>query len=182
MIVLGLCGPAGSGKTFAALHLMERHGFVRLRFAEPMRAMLRGLGCTAEELDGALKETPSFRLCGRTPREAMQTLGTEWGRALIDPDLWVRAWRDRLDALAEETPQARIVADDARFANEAAAIWSLGGSLIRIDRAGLAPPCPAAAAHASETQQLHYDARLVNSGEPEAFRTALDEALARLIG
>lgn len=182
MIVLGLCGPSGAGKTFAALHLMERYGFARLRFAEPMRAMLRGLGCTEAELDGALKETPSFRLCGRTPREAMQTLGTEWGRRLIDPDLWVRAWRGRLDALAEESPRTGIVVDDTRFANEAGAIWSLGGSLLRIDRDGLVPPCPAAGAHASETQQLHYDARLVNSGEPEAFRAALDEALARLIG
>jgi hypothetical protein len=38
--------------------------------------------------DRQLKETP-LPVIGKSPREIMQTLGTEWGRRLVNPDLWV---------------------------------------------------------------------------------------------
>ncbi len=41
MIVIGLKGFIGSGKTTVARHLIERHGFVRGRFAGALKDMLR---------------------------------------------------------------------------------------------------------------------------------------------
>ncbi|MBB6308884.1 deoxynucleotide monophosphate kinase [Xanthobacter tagetidis] len=154
-IVIGFAGRAGAGKTTAALHLVEHHDFERVRFAGPLKAMMRALGCTEEEVDGALKETPCALLGGRTPRQAMQWLGTEWGRDMIAPDLWTRAWEHAVAG------KPRVVADDVRFPNEVAAIRRLGGRVIRIVAAG-DEPCPGLD-HISERGGIACDAELINT-------------------
>ncbi len=144
-IVIGVVGLAGSGKTLVARHLIERHGFVRQRFAGPLKDMLKaGLGLTDEQLDGDQKMQPLAWAGGSTPRHIMQTLGTEWGRRLIHPDLWVNRWRE----VAMATPESCIVCDDVRFPNEAEVIRDVGGFVWRIVRPGLATMD-----HASERMQ-----------------------------
>ena len=77
-------------------------------------------------------QSASPYLGGRTPTMAQQTLGTERGRDLIAPDLWLAAWdREARRRLAEGAPA--IVNDSLRFENEAAAIRGLGGVVIRLD-------------------------------------------------
>jgi hypothetical protein len=94
--------------------------------------MLRTFGLTKAQIDGAEKETPCDLLGGKSPRWAMQTLGTEWGRQLIHNDLWVNAaiatWRKRVEG--------NYVFDDVRFENEAAAIRREGGEIWRVQRPG----------------------------------------------
>lgn len=176
--VIGFCGPAGWGKSFAAHHLTSRHSYRRVRFADPLKAMLIALGCSREEVDGALKEQRSEALGGRTPRQAMQWLGTEWGRDLVAPDLWVRAWRKRVAEIRAAAPDARIVVDDVRFLNEAHAIWEMNGTIVRIDRAEPAMS-PSPDAHVSETIPFGCDALLENSGDAQEFTAAIDAFLVR---
>jgi cytidylate kinase len=102
------CGPIGAGKSTAAKYLVDRHGYKLIKFAAPLRAMLRAIGLREEELDGPVKELPSALLSGATPRHAMQMLGTEWART-INPDFWVRIWK------AEADQHLRVVVDDCRF-------------------------------------------------------------------
>jgi len=174
--IIGFSGRAGAGKSTAARRLVEAHGFVRRPFAGPLKDMLRALlraqGASepyvAEALDGARKEAPSAFLAGCTPRQAMQTLGTEWGRAL-SADFWLEAWRNTLPA------EARIVVDDVRFANEAAAIAELGGEVWRIERPGAGLE-GAAALHASERGDFAADGAILNAGS----RSEFFEAVARL--
>lgn len=130
-LIVGLTGAAGAGKTTLAKHLVDHHGFTRTRFAEPLKAMLRVMGLTAEQVDGAEKEAPADLLEGATPRYAMQTLGTEWGRVLIGPDLWVKAWTQLVGSII-----GPVVVDDVRFENEVEMIRRLGGTVVRIDRPG----------------------------------------------
>lgn len=159
--VIGFCGLAGSGKTTAAQRLVDAHGFVRVSLAQPLKAMLRvllqarGVGSLSMDamLDGHLKEVPAPELGGRTPRYAMQTLGTEWGRKLITSSLWVDAWRD----VAQRYP--RVVVDDVRFLDEAAAIRALGGRLYALLRPGVV-----ATDHESERQTLVLDGFVPNGG------------------
>ena len=106
--------------------------------------MLMALGLTAEDLT-VNKSVPHALLGGRTPREAMQSLGTDWGRQLIDPELWLRAARHRA-VLALDAGE-RVAFDDVRFDNEAEMIRRLGGVVIHVERPGM--PC-IAPAHASE--------------------------------
>ncbi len=155
-MIIGFAGRAGSGKTTAARMLEEEIGFVRLPFAAPLKAMAAALGLTLRETAGDLKETPCTMLCGKTPRQFMQMLGTEFGREMIGQDLWVEAWkrsaaRARHDAMSEQCttrPDMHIVVDDVRFSNEVAAIEALGGVVVRIDRAGAGSA--SGAGHASE--------------------------------
>src|SRR6516164_7143907 len=112
-IVLGLCGLAGSGKTTAAVHLVSQFGYQRIRFADPLKDMLRyGIGLTDTHIEGELKEIPLKALCGKSPRWAMQSLGTQWGRDCIGEQFWVNAWLRRVE---ESDPDKPIVADDVRF-------------------------------------------------------------------
>ncbi|MFG1226010.1 nucleoside/nucleotide kinase family protein [Xanthobacter wiegelii] len=169
-IIIGFAGRAGAGKTTAAQHLVQHHGFERVRFAGPLKSMMRALGCTEEEVDGARKELPCDLLGGRTPRQAMQWLGTEWGREMIAPDLWTRAW----EYAAAGKP--RVVVDDVRFPNEVEAVRRLGGVVIQL----LAPVDlaleAASAGHVSERGGLDVDADLINC-KGQGFFATLDHMM-----
>ena len=173
--LIGFCGLAGSGKSWAATHLASSWGYSRVRFAGPLKDMMRALGLNEAEIEGDRKESPCDLLGGRTPRQAMQTLGTEWGREQIDPELWVRAWeRAAAKYLDNDLP---VVVDDVRYLNEAAAIWRRGGTLVRIDRAGAGSA--SGASHASESGGLPWNLQIMCFGTgmreilPKDSRTAL---------
>jgi len=169
MILLGISGQKGSGKDTFADALVTQEHFVRLRFAEGLKAMLTALLRTAgasrdeivEMLEGTTKEQPTDFLCGATPRKAMQTLGTEWGRELA-PNLWINILESRIKKLHTFTPPAtwHICIPDVRFANEAEMIHRLGGKVVNIVRGELAP-----AEHASEAVDLSWDYQIENSGD-----------------
>ncbi|XUM19730.1 deoxynucleotide monophosphate kinase [Bradyrhizobium oligotrophicum S58] len=171
--IIAFTGLAGAGKSTAAAHLVKLRGFERVRFAGPLKAMMAALGCTAAEIDGDRKETPCDLLGGKTPRWAMQTLGTEWGRQLIGPDLWIRAWRAAVDRLPAGTP---VVVDDCRFPNEAEAIRSAGGVVVRLERPG------AGTASTHESEQHHLDAIHVlhNTLDEQNLREQVDVFLRDL--
>lgn len=167
-IIIGFAGRAGAGKTTAAQHLVQHHGFERVRFAGPLKAMMRALGCTEEEVDGARKEQPCDLLGGRTPRQAMQWLGTEWGRDMIAPDLWTRAWE------YAAAGKSRVVVDDVRFPNEVEAIRQLGGVVVQIVPVGEFPDATTLAGHISERGGLDIDAHIVNCHGPGFLRVLND--------
>ncbi|PZU95022.1 MAG: hypothetical protein DI527_02020 [Chelatococcus sp.] len=180
---IGFCGAAGAGKSTAAERMVKRWRFNHVRFAGPLKAMLAALGLSVEQLDGALKEEPTPLLCGRTPRQAMQWLGTEWGRELIGSEFWIAAWRAAVErapgfhgpgpAFRGETGFDRlIVADDVRFANEAQAIRDRGGLVVRIERAGAGSA--SGPGHASERAEFVPDRIIRNSGDLTAFRAQID--------
>lgn len=139
--LIALTGPKGCGKTTVGALVSEWPNMVcalssaRHRFAGPLKAMLRTLGLTEAQVDGNDKETPCELLCGRSPRTAMATLGTEWGRMLIGEDLWVNATMLRVDA--DLAAGKLVVIDDLRFDNEAAAVRKRGGLIIQLERPGI---------------------------------------------
>jgi hypothetical protein len=165
MTIIGLCGLAGSGKTTIANHLVQHHGFVRLPFAGPLKAMTAAFGLGPREMGGDLKEVPSDLLCGKTPRQFMQLLGTEFGRDLIGEDVWVRAWERALGEIAPDGFQPlRIVADDLRFENEAATIRKRGGSVVHLIRDGAGSAT--GGGHSSERPERLGGVKVVNDRSP----------------
>lgn len=146
MILIGIAGPAQSGKSTLAgefRRLVEFRGqkYLEHPFAGPLKRMLASIGVDVSDLS---KNTPVPFLDGRiTPRIMMQTLGTEWGRSLL-PDLWLRVWQHDLDDSAHA-----VCAPDIRFDNEAELIRSLGGIIVHIQRKPTAGML-AVPAHASE--------------------------------
>lgn len=171
--LIALTGPAGSGKSTAAAALAEQ-GWTRTRFAAPLKAMLAALyaeagldaKAVALRIEGGLKEAPCPILAGRTPRHAMQTLGTEWGREMIAPALWVRLWERRARALLDAG--VRMVVEDVRFDDEADAVRSLGGLVVALERPRLAW----SGAHVSEAG-VAADVAVVNACAPEELARAI---------
>jgi hypothetical protein len=118
---------------------------------------------------------------GLTPRRALQTLGTEFGRATLGDDVWIRAGLVRA-----ETARARLRAPfatitDGRFLNELEVTRAAGGKVLRI-RSPQADGRPVA--HASEAlpADAPVDAAILNDQErgegPLLF--ALTRAMADL--
>lgn len=180
---IGFCGPAGAGKSTAAERLVKHWRFNRVRFAGPLKAMMLALGLDPDQVDGNRKEEPSPLLCGRTPRQAMQWLGTEWGRDLIGQGFWIAAWQAAVERTFDPlTPSygspKLIVADDVRFANEAKAIRDRGGIVVRIERPGAGSA--SGHAHASEHMDFVPDRIIRNTGDMVAFRKAIDDLAASL--
>ena len=64
-----------------------------------------------------------------TPRLALQTLGTEWGRRLYE-DIWVDACMNFI----RSSSHSRWVISDVRFMNELAGVQRAGGRVIRLMR------------------------------------------------
>lgn len=122
--LVALGGRKGSGKSTAAQALIDR-GFIRVKMAGALKAMLAALleyqGATSDEIDrcieGDLKEVPSYvHLKGMTPRHAMQTLGTEWGRNLMNENFWADVTLNRVQQLLQDGHN--VLVDDVRFPNE----------------------------------------------------------------
>jgi hypothetical protein len=173
---IGFCGPAGAGKSTAAEHLVKHWRFSRVRFAGPLKAMMLALGLDPDQVDGNRKEEPTALLCGHTPRQAMQWLGTEWGRQLIGDGFWIAAWQAAVARIPLDRPWLTaanlIVADDVRFANEAKAIRQRGGIVVRIERPGAASA--SGGQHVSERPSFVPDRIIRNTGDLTRFRTEID--------
>ncbi len=174
--LIGLTGAAGSGKTTAALYLARWQDFIHYAFAQPLKAMLaEGLNLSAAQLEGAEKEAPLPWL-GKSPRELLQTLGSEWGREMVHRELWLRVAQQNLDNLAECYPQAPgIVISDVRYEDEAAFVRERGGVLIHIRR----PDAPSVRAHASEAGVAFAADDLVirNDGDLDELRRRVLDAV-----
>jgi len=131
-MIIGLTGLAGSGKSEVAQVLRELGNFRRVPFAGPLKDMLAAVGFTHAQLWGDEKATPIPDLGGVTPRHVMQTLGTEWGRGCVHPDIGITLWRRRAEGFG-----GNIVVDDVRFPNEVEAVKALGGVVWRVERPGV---------------------------------------------
>lgn len=146
-MLIGLCGFARSGKSVAASILQERHGFSELSFASPIREFIRGLLMVDMPTFETIKDKPHPLLSGKSPRFAMQTLGTEWGRHGISSTLWVDVCIQKARALMDSGTY--VVVSDVRFDNEARAIRDAGGIIIRLHRSDI--PRILEATHESES-------------------------------
>lgn len=184
MILIGLAGPAGCGKDTAADYLCDRHGFVSYSFAQPLKSMLAAmLGLSDQELAEQYltrekKEQPIPAL-GKSPRELLQTLGTEWGRLTIDTNLWLNIAQIRLGSMQDQFPHARgIVISDVRFCNEANWIRYCRGTVVHVDRQAAIP----VRAHISERgpDRMASDAILDNSGTLNSLYLRLDALVEEL--
>lgn len=134
--LIGLAGNIGSGKSAAAGMIPGAH---HLQWADPIYAGLAAMLDVPEEVlrDRTNKEA-EIDVAGVqvVPRHCTRTLGTEWGRDLIHPDIWVRLTIQRIERLHRLTGRTVYAICGTRFPNEAAAIRERGGEVWWIDRPG----------------------------------------------
>ena len=168
MRLIGLTGDAGAGKDTAAFGLI-RQGYRKIAFADAIKEavnMMTGWNMS-QWSDREWKETPDERL-GVSPRHMAQTLGTEWGRNMIHPDIWVNASMVKVEG-------RDAVFTDVRFDNEARIIRDAGGFIIKIFR----PDNPFAIGkdHASEAgvDPRYIDYEIINGSG-----TSIDDLILKV--
>lgn len=119
MDIVLISGKQGSGKSTTAMSVANlamhstRYGKVlKLRFAGPLY----------ELHDLVLDRMQQYTGKAPVPKDGvlLQLLGTEWGRAVFGPDVWVTALKKQIEIKTKPFLQENIliVVDDCRFENE----------------------------------------------------------------
>lgn len=192
-IVLALAGPKECGKDTVADFLVTHCGFVKLAFADALRAEVsdafeieplylvrreskeQPMGalalskCKSDAFVGRVlinhqeQSAAVDREAPRSPRQIMQWWGTEYRRAQ-DPDYWTKQTSARISYMMRERIAHRFVITDCRFDNEAAMVRQAhGGHVWQVKRPGRDVPD---GSHVSETtgEAFKPEAVIDNSG------------------
>jgi hypothetical protein len=182
--IVGISGYAGAGKDTLGAILVEKYGFERASFADPLRTAVEllnpivgyedssdgrgGFNTRIVRYNDALDQLGYTEAKVRYPevRRVLQAMGTEVGRNFLDADLWVNLCVKSMD------PEKKYVVTDARFPNEAECIRRAGGILVRIEREGYGPVND----HPSETALDGYafDIDIKNDGSIADLEAVLD--------
>ena len=156
--VIGVAGWIGAGKSLVASMIPEAW---HLQWADPI---YRGLSAMLDVDEDDLRD----RSRKEDTRHLLRTLGTEWGRQLVHPDLWVRLTMQRIDKLAEEYRGGTFAICGTRFPNEIAAVRERGGEVWWVSRPGNVM----IASHSSDEaiQKADCDRVIENDGPMDALR------------
>jgi hypothetical protein len=175
--LIGLHSRASGGKDTVAAHLVERHGFVQVAFADAVYRGLATMFGVEESQLRARKEEPRAWFFGRAPRYLLQTLGTEWGRELVHPDLWVYIVKSEVER-RRATNCRGVVISDVRYDNEADYVRNAGGQIWLIVRTWKL----LVREHSSERGIATHgpDRGLLNDGTIEDLRARVDLLIEQL--
>ena len=146
--MVALAGKAGSGKNSLATVLVNKYGFTEIAFADAIRDAAIALnplvpidmGHNGELITSTMRLATLVNSVGwetakrevAEVRDILQRLGTEVGRQLIDPSVWITIAMNRANDI-----DGHVVFTDCRFPNEVEAVRSRGGLLVRVHRSGV---------------------------------------------
>lgn len=190
-LVFALYSPAmQSGKTTVADYF-EARGAQPVKFAGALKAMVATLlrecgedeATVKEAVFGSLKELPIRELGGKSSRQLQQTLGTEWGRNMVHPDIWLNTVE--LKVAMYQKVGLHVVIDDLRFPNEYERLRKRSDTvLIKVIR----PGNTYTGGHGSEglLEDRDFDHVVYNTGGPQDFKevlhTQVDHIISRYLG
>lgn len=196
MKIVGFGYRKGVGKDFCTTYLVNKYGFRRLSFADPLKAAAREIfGFSQEQLYGDLKEEMDSAW-GFSPRWCLQHLGTEtmrefFGQMFVQEgfwpeedinSIWIRATVRKLQKWREQGVVG-VSFSDVRFFNEYQALRTEGGTLVKINRPIEDLEDPVQGTHASEAEldmvpDSQWDLVLHNVGDD--YIQILDELMEQL--
>jgi hypothetical protein len=186
--LIGISGAAGAGKDTLARGIAAVDVYGIYHFADPIKLAINAMfGFEMGDWnDREWKEEPipgfEMRLsadycdrfdiprqavgevASRSPRFLAQTLGTEWGRLMIDMDIWLKLAQRRYAMISKQATLSKgrimgmgMIIPDVRFENEAQWIKDEGGLLLHVERPGQEEISESS--HASEAG---FDPALIN--------------------
>lgn len=178
-MLIGIAGKIGSGKDTVG-EIIQRNipGSEIKKFASPIK-QIAGiiLGEDPRKFEDRIYRTaplgPQWGFL--TPRKILQLLGTEAGRDIIHPDIWINA------TFANWNQDTDWIITDVRFPNEAESIKKRGGVVVHVKRDVETPK--KYAEHSSETSLDGYtkwDYVIDNSGTFDELEKKVKELLEKL--
>lgn len=178
-VVIGLCGPAGSGKTTASQYLVRAYGANSLALATPLKQILHNafrVPSLALYGSQAEKSKPLEQVGCLTSRVAMQRLGDAIKDSMGANALVNAAWRKVCEL------EGLVVIEDIRYLHEAASIraWPVTTHFLRLN------PPPGTATwdngHTSEAEwmKIPVNWELSPAGGQESIQQEIDTACAAL--
>lgn len=176
-MIIGVAGYARAGKDTVADYLVEKHGFTKLSFAEPIREALVRLNPSIKIMEQvhvplayAVNQWGWELLKELSPevRPLLQRMGTEVVRDMFGQNFWVDY------AMSKTSAHEKVVIADVRFQNEANAIKS-HGVLWRVEREGVGPANDHPSEHALDGYS--YDAVFQNDGTTAQLHGLIEDAL-----
>ena len=141
-MIIGICGLIGSGKDTIADHLIKRHNFQKLSFADKLKDSVATMfDWDRNLLDGKTDQSRQWREqidpywsneTGEeiTPRYVLQLFGTECMRDGFYDGIWVSLTKKKI----LDNPAINFVIPDVRFPNEAKMIYGINGQVWRVKR------------------------------------------------
>jgi hypothetical protein len=124
--VIGIHGPINSGKDTIANYIQALYPnkYRRYAFAKPLKEAVKTMfGFTDVQVEDRTLKEQVDPYWGFSPRFALQKLGTEYGRNMLDKDVWIK--RAQYEHEQNLKLGLRTIITDVRFENEAAWIRSL---------------------------------------------------------
>jgi hypothetical protein len=164
MTIIGLYSTAPqSGKSTVAQVISDEIAAEVLPMAGPVKAVVHSFLEEAGIDWRCLQKESVVEPFGVTLRSLYQTLGTEWGRECVHPDVWTHVWKRQAERrVLDGVP---VVVDDVRFPNEAQLVKDMGGIMWRVTRPGKPRPN----GHVSEggLDWWDFDGEIYNDGSME---------------
>lgn len=180
--VIGLMGAKQSGKDTIGGYLVKEHGFVRYAFADVMKDALLLLDPHVHQYSHTYRLSEIIKLVGwdrakelyPEVRRLLQVFGTDVGREMVGPDVWVDLMKVKLRGASDRLED--VVVTDMRFPNEIRLVRDVfEGAIVRVNR----PRLDRADDHASELAWRSFapDYLVVNDRDIEHLTFQVDQVL-----
>jgi len=183
-VVIGMIGKAGSGKDTVADYIVEKYGFEKLAFADPLKKAVQVMFDIDDHhmFDRELREVELEDWSPWSVRKLLQFVGTNLMRNQVDEDIWMK------NAISRVKKMKLAVLSDVRFPNECDGVRNrlkgLAETLfIRVTRPGHEDAQGGMANHESEAfiDELDADIDILNDATIADLYEKIDAIMDKIL-
>jgi hypothetical protein len=180
--IVAICGSKRAGKDVIAMTLVKHHGYMHMKFANPLKNMIKELFDLRDvDVETDAKDV-MIEKYGATPRRLMQFIGTEVFQNSIQqvcPSLGRTFWARKLVSNIPEGQ--RIVISDLRFPHEVNILreYSRDTKIIKVSR----PKMSFVDEHCSELEfhNIIEDVLILNDSDVETLQARVVNEISKIL-
>lgn len=184
MVLIGVSGKIGSGKSTFAKYLVDNFNFIEMSLADPLKKACQELFLLSDEQVFGNQEQKGTidNRWGKSPRELLQFVGTDLLRnqmKYLIPDLHEDIFLKRFELWYNENKNVNVIVSDIRYPNELKYIKKSGGIVIKIERSNY----DIHSNHSSESSLNNevFDFIINNNFDVDTFKNMIDIVMHDII-